>query len=101
MVGKFIRPRRSTTGAFSASASSTISFTPSWLRATRSQTMSGFCAAPSSFAASRTAPDSPCGGADSLSLGIASDFSSSIASSCSMPSATISTGSIGGVIAIL
>ena len=53
-------------------------------------------------AASATAPESPCGGAVRVSLRNAqARMSDEIGSSCSSPSATRSTGIIGGVIAIL
>ncbi len=94
-----MRAPRSTTGAFSASASSTMRFTPSCERAARSATITRRSAPASSFAASLSAPDSPCGGTESASFGIASFFSSSMACSCSVPSAMITTGSRGGVMA--
>jgi len=96
-----MRLPRSTTGAFSASASSTIRVTPSCERAARSAMITTLSAAASILAASLSAPLSPCGGVDSVSFGMASFASSSIGCSCSMPSAMTTTGSIGGVVANL
>ena len=76
-----MRPPISTTGAFNASASSTMRFMPSCERQARSAKITGFCAATSILAASVTAPLSPCGGIESVSLGIVSFFSSLIGSS--------------------
>ena len=75
---------------------------PARVRAARSATITGFSAATSSFAASATAPESPCGGEVQRQLWNAQlVLSSEIGLSCSSLSATITTGSIGGVIAIL
>ena len=71
-----MRPPISTTGAFNASASSTSRFMPSWEREARSARITGFSAATSSLAASATAPLSPCGGIERVSLGMRSFFSS-------------------------
>ena len=49
----------------------------------------------------RDGAESPCGGVGSVSFGIESLPRSSMPSSCSSPSATSTTGAIGGVIAIL
>ena len=74
---------------------------PAGVRAARSATITGFSADTSSRAASATAPESPCGGVASVSLGMRGGASAGTGSSCSSPSATSSTGIIGGVIAIL
>jgi len=63
--------------------------------------MTRFSALAIIFAASFSAPLSPCGGADSVSFGMESSASPSTGCSCSMPSAMITTGSIGGVVANL
>ena len=71
------------------------------VRAVRSATITGFSAATSSRAASATAPESPCGGSASVSFGMCVLSSAEIGFSCSSPSATSTTGIVGGVIAIL
>ncbi len=68
-VGK-VHPLLVLTGACSVSASSIISFMPSGVRAARSDMISGRSAATSLCAVSATAPESPCGGAVRLSLGM-------------------------------
>lgn len=70
-------------------------------RAYLSAKITGFSAATSILAASRTALGSPAGGVLRVNFGIESFFSSSGKSgiSCSRPSATITTGAVGGVTA--
>ena len=65
--------------------------------------MSGFSAATSIFAASAMAPESPAGGVERVSLGMRSlpRSASGTGSSCNTASATMTTGSMGGVMAIL
>ena len=90
--GKFMRRRWSCTRHCRSSASSTSRSMPLGVRAQRPATITGFSAASSSFAASLTAAASPWGGALSASFGMRRFFSV-MGSSCSVPSATITTGS--------
>ena len=70
--GKFMRPALSITAHCSVSASSTSRAMPAGVRARRSQTITGFSAPTSSFAASAIAPESACGGDTLVSFGMRS-----------------------------
>src|SRR5262249_25758411 len=99
--GRSMGPALSIPAHCSARATSTSRAKPAGVRARRSQTITGFSAPASSFAASAIAPESPCGGITLASLGMRSVSASWIGFSCSSASSESSTGPIGGVIAIL
>ena len=56
---------------------------------------------PRAWPASMTEPESPCGGASRVSLGMRSEASLAMGASCKALSSTMTTGSLGGVMAIL
>ena len=74
---------------------------PAGVRATRSQTISGFLRRDQHLGGFAIAAESPCGGITGSNLGMRRLPRSRIGFSCSSPSSARNTGPIGGVVAIL